>query len=263
VEGSLGLGGSAAGTALNTSPGYPEKVASELAKLTGEAARSDQMKCFLETCAKFYQYSWNNQFLIFLTNPNATHVAGYKRWLSLNRFVRRTWDPILAPIVIGQDREHDKPSKQCRQRSPMSSISPDRRAIPEVERALYAWLSWGLLAFCRVKGTAVIEELYCTAQDEFGAQSPPVQGPRPDTRNAHELMHHKGIRPISPRELEVGGRFVVGDISGSRISPAPTTWFWDADGEAGQSVPAHPAVAVEIISAVSRMLALTKKGQGR
>jgi aspartate ammonia-lyase len=32
----IGLGGSAAGTALNTSPDYPKKVAAELAKLTGE-----------------------------------------------------------------------------------------------------------------------------------------------------------------------------------------------------------------------------------
>ena len=35
----IGLGGSAAGTALNTSPGYPEKVAAELAKLTGDPIR--------------------------------------------------------------------------------------------------------------------------------------------------------------------------------------------------------------------------------
>jgi aspartate ammonia-lyase len=33
----IGLGGSAAGTGLNTSPDYPKRVAAELAKLTGEA----------------------------------------------------------------------------------------------------------------------------------------------------------------------------------------------------------------------------------
>jgi len=36
----IGLGGSAAGTGLNTSPGYVEAVASELAKLTGEPIRT-------------------------------------------------------------------------------------------------------------------------------------------------------------------------------------------------------------------------------
>jgi aspartate ammonia-lyase len=35
----IGLGGSAAGTALNTSPGYVENVAAELARLTGESIR--------------------------------------------------------------------------------------------------------------------------------------------------------------------------------------------------------------------------------
>lgn len=35
----IGLGGSAAGTGLNTAPGYPEKVAAELARLTGEPIR--------------------------------------------------------------------------------------------------------------------------------------------------------------------------------------------------------------------------------
>lgn len=39
----IGLGGSAAGTALNTSPGYPENVAAELAKLTGEPIQSSQL----------------------------------------------------------------------------------------------------------------------------------------------------------------------------------------------------------------------------
>lgn len=39
----IGLGGSAAGTALNTSPDYPQKVASELAKLTGESIQASQL----------------------------------------------------------------------------------------------------------------------------------------------------------------------------------------------------------------------------
>ncbi len=45
----IGLGGSAAGTALNTSPGYPEKVAAELAKLTGEPIKSSQMAAQMQS----------------------------------------------------------------------------------------------------------------------------------------------------------------------------------------------------------------------
>ena len=45
----IGLGGSAAGTALNTSPGYPEKVAAELAKLTGEPIKSSQLAAQMQS----------------------------------------------------------------------------------------------------------------------------------------------------------------------------------------------------------------------
>ena len=47
--GQIGLGGSAAGTALNTSPGYPEKVAAELAKLTGEPIVSSQLAAQMQS----------------------------------------------------------------------------------------------------------------------------------------------------------------------------------------------------------------------
>jgi aspartate ammonia-lyase len=47
--GEIGLGGSAAGTALNTSPGYPEKVAAELAKLTGEPIKSSQLAAQMQS----------------------------------------------------------------------------------------------------------------------------------------------------------------------------------------------------------------------
>jgi aspartate ammonia-lyase len=45
----IGLGGSAAGTALNTSPGYPEKVAAELASLTGEPITSSQLAAQMQS----------------------------------------------------------------------------------------------------------------------------------------------------------------------------------------------------------------------
>ncbi len=45
----IGLGGSAAGTALNTSPGYPEKVAAELARLTGEPIQSSQLAAQMQS----------------------------------------------------------------------------------------------------------------------------------------------------------------------------------------------------------------------
>ncbi|MEW6131900.1 MAG: aspartate ammonia-lyase [Pseudomonadota bacterium] len=45
----IGLGGSAAGTGLNTSPGYPEKVAAELASLTGEPIVSSHLAAQMQS----------------------------------------------------------------------------------------------------------------------------------------------------------------------------------------------------------------------
>ena len=45
----IGLGGSAAGTGLNTAPDYPKRVATELAKLTGEAIVSSDLTAQMQS----------------------------------------------------------------------------------------------------------------------------------------------------------------------------------------------------------------------
>ena len=46
-------------------------------------------KRMLRTAAKFHRYSFQNQLLIFLQRPDATMVAGFNRWKSLGRFVKK------------------------------------------------------------------------------------------------------------------------------------------------------------------------------
>ena len=60
---------------------------------------------------KFYSYSFNNALLIYLQRPDASLVAGYKRWQELGRQVRKgeTGIAILAPVVR---RVEDKDEKQ-------------------------------------------------------------------------------------------------------------------------------------------------------
>ena len=60
-----------------------------LAKATDQAAASQAVKDYLTTCAKFHQYSPFNQFLILFERPDATHVAGYRKWLELHRYVKK------------------------------------------------------------------------------------------------------------------------------------------------------------------------------
>ena len=43
----------------------------------------------LKTAAKFHRYSFHNTLMIFLQRPDATSVAGFNRWKSLGRSVKR------------------------------------------------------------------------------------------------------------------------------------------------------------------------------
>lgn len=82
----------------------------ELAQAT-EATRQDALfQRYLDTCARFHQYSTNNIMLILLHDSEATQVAGFNTWKSLGRYVRKGEKgiPILAPIF----RKHKEPGKE-------------------------------------------------------------------------------------------------------------------------------------------------------
>ena len=78
-----------------------------LAQATDEARKSKEMQCYLNFCAKFHNYSPGNIWLIFLARPDASLVAGFHKWKSMGRFVRKGEQglPILAPILIKQEDE--------------------------------------------------------------------------------------------------------------------------------------------------------------
>lgn len=56
---------------------------------------------YLRFQSLFYQYSFNNTISIFLQNPEASYVMGYKAWNKLGRYVRKGSKglAILAPCV--------------------------------------------------------------------------------------------------------------------------------------------------------------------
>src|SRR5436853_4113926 len=62
---------------------------------------SDQWRSFLALAARFHRYSPTNVLLILLQAPHATRVAGYRRWQSLGRQVRKgeRGIAIFAPCV--------------------------------------------------------------------------------------------------------------------------------------------------------------------
>lgn len=66
-----------------------------------ELLTSDTWAAALKMRAKFHRYSVNNLLLIYFQMPEATHVAGYKKWQELGRQVRKgeAGLAILAPIT--------------------------------------------------------------------------------------------------------------------------------------------------------------------
>lgn len=66
-----------------------------------QAGHSDTLKRYLDVMGRFHQYSFGNVLLIMLQKPDATYVAGFRRWLELRRYVRKgeTGIGILAPLV--------------------------------------------------------------------------------------------------------------------------------------------------------------------
>ena len=73
------------------------RIVEQVATLTD----ADQWRAWLAFAANFHSYSFNNTIAIWMQRPDATWVAGIKRWNSLGRSVRtgERGIAILAPIT--------------------------------------------------------------------------------------------------------------------------------------------------------------------
>lgn len=61
----------------------------KLLQAVAEIASGEDWKRMLQVISKFHRYSFNNHLMIFLQRPDATIVAGFNRWKSLGRFVKK------------------------------------------------------------------------------------------------------------------------------------------------------------------------------
>ena len=79
----------------------------KLQDAVAELVSGDDWQRMLKVASKFHNYSFNNQLMIFLQRPEATHVAGFNRWKSLNRFVKKGEKgiAIFAPCKYRQKDE--------------------------------------------------------------------------------------------------------------------------------------------------------------
>jgi hypothetical protein len=90
----------------------------EQLQLNLAAGKSDTLKAYLATMAKFHRYSFGNQLLIAFQRPDAQQVAGFHTWRKLGRFVKKGEKGILiiAPCVrkVGERVETDATGHETR-----------------------------------------------------------------------------------------------------------------------------------------------------
>ena len=91
---------------------------------------SDKYKQYLTTMSRFHHYSVNNQMLIYMQMPNATHVAGFNKWR--DQFERNVMKgqrgiKIIAPTPFKKKVEQEKLDPDTK----LPILDPDGKVIIE------------------------------------------------------------------------------------------------------------------------------------
>ena len=109
-----------------------------------EIVSGDDWQRMLKVASKFHNYSFNNQLLIFLQRPDATQVAGFNRWKSLGRFVKKGEKgiAIFAPCKYRQrddSQESHSPTSNGDLESSSGSDSPQATHVIKGFRVVHVF----------------------------------------------------------------------------------------------------------------------------
>lgn len=215
----------------------------ELAEATDAARVSEEMMRYLETCSRFHHYSWHNIWLILITCPHATQVAGFRKWQSMNRYVRKGEKgiPILAPILVKEEMQDTEETRQFLRGFKVVYVfdvsqtegeplpEPPNWKSPEKNEEL----TERLLTFAREKGITVTEKVLAGEIQGLSKGGAIALDPLAGTKTliheiAHELMHQDSTAPVerSIRELEAEAvAFVVGKHFGLDTSNSSANYI--------------------------------------
>lgn len=82
-------------------------ITDRLEQGVSEIFQSEKYQQFLDTMARFPQYSLNNNLLIMMQKPDATLCQSYTDWKQMGRFVKKGEKGIciLAPAPYKMERE--------------------------------------------------------------------------------------------------------------------------------------------------------------
>jgi hypothetical protein len=103
-----------------------EEKLQELAQAL-EQGRSQVLEDYLAAVARFHKYSFRNLMLITSQCPAAVHVAGFHKWRSMDRTVKKgeTGIAILAPIIRRASRDGRSVAKTERRENGQDSHTDD------------------------------------------------------------------------------------------------------------------------------------------
>ncbi|MHB8132897.1 MAG: ArdC-like ssDNA-binding domain-containing protein [Anaerolineaceae bacterium] len=223
----------------------------DLAKETDEARISQTMQNYLQFCASFYNYSLNNQFLIFLFRSNATLVAGYHDWLKKHRYVKKgeRGIPILAPIPMTEEDDNGKKVvKQMRFKTVyvFDIAQTEGEPLPETPEwkspEKYPELEDMLINYARsLKIKVEIEDLSASGAQGYSQGGKIGLDPTAGTKTliheiAHELLHHNNMAKLKSRaEIELEAEAIAYVVSRAlemdNLKSPNYLAIWDADGK--------------------------------
>ena len=99
-----------------TRPDKLQEAHDRLTQAIESIVSGEDWQWMLKVASKFHSYSFNNQLMIFMQKPDATLVAGFNKWKSMNRIVRKGQKgiAIFAPCryrvdVVSQVTERSSP----------------------------------------------------------------------------------------------------------------------------------------------------------
>ena len=92
------------------------KVGETLERLAADlsAGKPELLKAYMRAMARFHRYSYGNTILITLQKPDATIVAGFRKWKKMERHVKKGEHgiAILVPVIHGQKRKNKKKQEE-------------------------------------------------------------------------------------------------------------------------------------------------------
>jgi antirestriction protein ArdC len=87
-----------------------ESMLMSMGKTVDQLKSSDEWLAMLKVQARFHKYSASNQLMIYMQNPDATQVAGFRQWQGMGRQVQKGEKgiKIFAPMTARDKVDPDK-----------------------------------------------------------------------------------------------------------------------------------------------------------